>query len=186
MLPTMVRMFIHAQLADEPRSRHALQIHLTMCSHSAAAPASSSVAAAATSTGMSTASQAVGSSAFQQLHERMLGRLQSLRSAGQSFGPLQRPRSGAQLHCSGGPQVTCSATDQQQQQRMAGSGSNGSGPDGRDAGNNPVGLTIKALYGVGGPHTIRWGLLKRPVEPVAQVMVLRHSMMLQCHVRTQP
>jgi hypothetical protein len=67
--------------------------------------------------------------------------------------------------------AVCSATGQQQQrQRMAGgNSSNGSGPDGRDAGDNPIGQTIRTVYGVGGPHTIRWGLLKRPVEPVSQV-----------------
>ena len=102
----------------------------------------------------------------------LLRRVTSLRSATQAVRPQQSlNRHSVRQNRSGATPAVCSATNQGQlQQRMAGgSSNNGSGPDGRDAGDNPVGLTIRTVYGVGGPHTIRWGVLKRHVEPVAQV-----------------
>lgn len=78
--------------------------------------------------------------------------------------------------------AVCATTDQRQQtSRRSSNNSNGMGPgDGREAGDNPVGLTIRTLYGVGGPSTIRWGLLKRPVEPVSQVSKSGGASYLPC------
>ena len=110
----------------------------------------------------------------------LLRHVASLHSVNHAARPLQSlTHHNIRQNRSGATPAVCSATNQGQlQQRMArGSSNNGSGPDGRDAGDNPVGLTIRTVYGVGGPHTIRWGLLKRPVEPVAQVQwppSLRH------------
>lgn len=65
----------------------------------------------------------------------------------------------------------CSAAPQKSSPRAGSGGGGGDGSGcggGAEAGNNPVGLVIKNFYGIGGPRTIRWGLLKADVEPPQQ------------------